>query len=115
MRFDWLARRARIVATAAALGVALGTLGVVAVAVAAGDPEFAASQVFAMGALAFGFGLLGWSGSVLVGPSIETLQEHTDTATNWTEADSRRAMARVGGFGAGGMVGAAVAGALLGV
>lgn len=111
----WLAARVRIVATAGALGAALGAAGVLALAVASGDARFASTQVFALAALAFGFGLMGWSGSVIAGPGIENLKRHADVATGWTEADSRRAMARIGGFGAGGMAGAAVAGALLGV
>lgn len=108
-----LAPRARLVGTAAAVGAALGVVGVAVVAVAVGDARFAVSQVFALGALALGFGLLGWSGSAMVGSGVENAQRHLGTATNWTEADSRRAMARIGGFGAGGMVGAAVAGMLL--
>lgn len=110
----WLAPRLRVVGGAAALGAALGGAGVVVLAVVAGDARFAASQVFALGALALGFGLLGWSGSAMAGRGVENLQRHLDTGTDWTEADSRRAMARIGGFGAGWMVGAAVVGALLG-
>lgn len=68
---------------------------------------------FAFGGLWLGLGLLGWSGSVMVGRTIESLQERMGTNTHWTEADSRRAMARLGGFGAGMMVMSALLGTLL--
>jgi hypothetical protein len=44
---------------------------------------------------------------------MENVQRHLDTDTNWTEADSRRAMTRVAGFGAGLMVVSAIATAFL--
>jgi hypothetical protein len=68
--------------------------------------------VFALGALCFGLGLLGWSGSVMAGRGFENMQAHLDVDTDWTERDSRRAMARVGGFGAGGMTATGVLEAL---
>jgi len=53
----------------------------------------------------FGFALIGWSGSIIAGRGFENLQHHLSTGSNWTERDSRRAMARIGGFGFGGMLG----------
>jgi hypothetical protein len=66
-----------------------------------------------MAALALGFGVLGWSGSIFAGRGFEAMQRHLDTGTNWTERDSRRAMTRISGFGAGGMLGVVVATTLL--
>jgi hypothetical protein len=82
------------------------------VAVVYGDVTVASEQVFSLAALVFGFGLLGWSGSAMFGRAVETTQEYMETGSNWTEADSRRAMARILGFGVGGMVGA-IAGTML--
>lgn len=99
----------RLVGSAAAVG------GVVGAAVAAAfGPTGRAETAFALGALLFGFALIGWSGSVLVGGAVEHAKRHLDLRTDWTEADSRRAMARIGGFGAGVMVGVAVLGTILG-
>ncbi|WP_433625993.1 DUF7268 family protein [Halomicrococcus sp. NG-SE-24] len=105
---EYLRPRVRFVARFGLLGVALSVVGVV-LALAAGETaSFATRKVFALGALGFGFALLGWSGSVFAGEAIEHMQDHMDTATNWTEADSRRAMTVVGSVGAGGMVGASL-------
>jgi hypothetical protein len=98
----YLRPRLRVVGGAflAGAGVAVALVGALVVAggwAVVGSARFA----FALGALAFGLGLLGWSGSVMAGRGFEAMQEHLETGTNWTEADSRRAMARVGGFGAG--------------
>lgn len=99
--------RARLVGTALVAGFVVGAVGtVVAAAVGVfGSLGTAGDSAFALGALAFGFGLLGWSGSILVGRSVEAMQERLDTASGWTERKSRRAMARVGGFGFGVMLG----------
>lgn len=104
-----LAARARLVATAGAVGAVLGVVAVLGAIAASYDPAGAVETVFALGALCLGFGTMGWSGSVFVGPAVESAQEHLDSVSGWTEADSRRAMARIAGFGAGVMVAAAVA------
>lgn len=105
--------RARLVGTAllvgAGIGVAAVGVGAVLTSVAA-----AADAGFLVGTVAFGFGLLGWAGSALAGPGLEAMQAHLDTASGWTEADSRRAMARIGAFGAGVMLAAIVVGTVLG-
>lgn len=67
--------------------------------------HFGNEEVFALAALVFGFGLFGWSSAALSGRTIENAQRHLDISTGWTETNARRAMARIGGFGAGGMVG----------
>lgn len=101
---SWIRARGRLVGAAVLVGWLLGAaaMGVFATQY---DPQFVSTQLFSIGALCFGFGLLGWSGSVLAGRSIETAQRHLDTGSNWTEAGSRRAMARICGFGFGVMVG----------
>ena len=108
----WLRPRVRLLATAGAVGIVVGALAFFALA-AVRTPEFASSQIFAVGALVLGFAVLGWSGSVLAGRGIESLQTYLDADTGWTERDSRRAMARLVGFGAGVMVGVSAATALL--
>ncbi len=100
--------RARFAGRFALLGIVVGSVGLI-VAVASGDSvRVASANVFALGALAFGFGLLGWSGSVFAGRAIENMQEYLDSNTNWTEADSRRAMTVITSVGAGWMLGVSV-------
>jgi hypothetical protein len=108
-----LTERARLVAGALLVGAGVGGVGVAAGSVAVGLAP-AADTGFLVGVLAFGFGLLGWAGSAIAGPGLEAMQAHLDTASGWTEADSRRAMARIGGFGAGVMLAAMVVGTALG-
>jgi hypothetical protein len=102
-----LAIRAKLVGRAAAVGAGIGGLAVLAFGVSGW-----AETVFALGALILGFGLLGWSGSVFVGNAAEATQEFLGLDSDWTEADSRRAMARIGGFGAGVMAGVALVGSV---
>lgn len=49
----------------------------------------------------------------MAGRGVEATQARLDTGTGWTERDSRRAMARIGGVGFGAMVGVTVLGTLL--
>jgi len=109
----WFSRRARIVGGALAVGLVVGGLATVGMAGWTGDARRAESTVFALGALALGFGVLGWSGSIFAGRGIENMQRHMGTHSDWSERDSRRAMARIGGFGSGVMVGTSVVVALL--
>ena len=110
-----LRERVRLVGRTALLGLALGALGV-PLAIASGETLQSASEtVFAVGALVFGFALIGWSGSVFMGDAVESMQEYMDTNTNWTEADSRQAMAILGSVGLGGMVGASLATVVVGI
>ena len=99
----WLRRRARVVGTAGAAGLLVGLAATAGLAATRSTPA-ARSTVFSLGALVFGFGTLGWSSSILFGTGIENAQRHLDTGIHWNEADSRRAMARIGSFGAGVMV-----------
>jgi hypothetical protein len=107
-RREWLSVRTRLLGRAAAIGVVLGLVGTVLSVAITADSRFASAQVFSLGALALGFALLGWSGSVAAGRSIEAAQTYLETGTGWTEKGSRRAMARIGGFGTGVMVGASI-------
>lgn len=107
----WLESRLRLVGGAAVAGAAGGALAVPAWRLYAGDGT-AVTTVFAVGALLLGFGLLGWSGSVFAGRGIENMQTYMGTSTGWTEADSRRAMARLLGFGLGVMIVAPVSGSV---
>jgi hypothetical protein len=109
---DWLVARLRLLATAGVVGTLAGVVGVLVFA-GLRTPRFASTQTFAIGALVLGFAVLGWSGSVLAGRGIETLQTYLDADTGWTERDSRRAMARIAGFGAGVMASVVVAAPLL--
>jgi hypothetical protein len=96
----WLRPRLRLVATGILAGAGLGVVLALALTLLY-DPTFAARKGFGLGLLAFGFGVLGWSGSALAGPGIENMQRHLDTGSDWSEADSRRAMARVASAGFG--------------
>jgi hypothetical protein len=90
-----------------AVGGVVGGVAVLVLVLAGTSGLRAAELTFSVGALALGFGLLGWSGSVMAGRGVEEMQEHLDTSSDWTEAKSRRAMARIGGFGGGLMAGSA--------
>ena len=108
-----LTDRVRLVGGALAAGGVVGSLGIVVALVFVGV-QTAADTGFMLGTLAFGFGLVGWAGSIMAGDGLEAMQTHLDTDTGWTEADSRRAMARIGSFGAGLMLAAVVVGTALG-
>lgn len=101
--------RTRLVGSALVAGFVVGAGGLLLAILTLGSIRTASDTVFLLGALAFGFGLLGWSGSILAANSVAAMQEHLDAASGWTEAKSRRAMARIGGFGFGVMVGSALA------
>ncbi|MFC5365472.1 DUF7268 family protein [Salinirubrum litoreum] len=106
----WLRPRVRLVVGAAVVGVVAGVVATLAffLLVHPDDLSRASARAFSLAAIALGFGVLGWSGSIFAGRGFEEMQRHLDTGTDWTEADSRRAMARISGFGAGGMVGVIV-------
>ena len=109
----YVAARARLVGGGLVVGLALGGVGMAGWTLYTGDARASEATVFALGALVFGFGLLGWSGSILAGRGIEAMQDHMSTRSDWTERDSRRAMVRLCGGGGGIMVGTSVAAALL--
>jgi IMP dehydrogenase/GMP reductase len=103
-----MASRLRLVADALVVGALVGSIAV-PVLIASGLTTLRAAELaFAVGALGLGIGLLGWSGSVMMGRGVETGQEHLDGDSDWTERKSRRAMARLGGFGGGVMLGSAL-------
>ncbi|WP_236639810.1 DUF7268 family protein [Salinigranum halophilum] len=108
-----LGARVRLVGSALLAGGGVGAVGVGGGAFVEGV-AVAADTGFLLGTVAFGFGLLGWAGSVVAGPGLEAMQAHLDAASGWTETDSRRAMARIGAFGAGVMLAAVVVGTALG-
>ncbi|MCT9095232.1 hypothetical protein [Haloarchaeobius sp. HME9146] len=101
--------RARLVATALAVGVVVGLVAVPLFAAFGFSPRGAAGTVFALGTLAFGFGLVGWSGSIILGDAVEIRDSLLGKDSDWTEPKSRRAMVRVGSFGFGVMLGSSVA------
>ncbi|KAA9399793.1 hypothetical protein Har1130_01560 [Haloarcula sp. CBA1130] len=109
---QYVVARTRLVGSGLVVGLVLGGVGMVGWTLYTGDARSSEATVFALGALVFGFGLLGWSGSILAGRGIEAMQEQMDTRSNWTERDSRRAMARICGSGGGIMVGASLVAAL---
>ncbi|WP_080505988.1 DUF7268 family protein [Halorubrum distributum] len=107
--------RSRLVAGGAVVGAAATPVFVVGTNIIGGiGPLAAAETAFAFGGLWFGFALLGWAGSVASGEAIEATQEFLDGDTGWTEQRSRRAMARIAGFGAGMMFVAPVIGTAVG-
>jgi hypothetical protein len=108
-----LRERVRLVGRALALGAGLAAVGVLALVLYGETLQFASSKMFALGALVFGFSLLGWSGSVFAGDGIEHFQRYLGGNSDWSEADSRQAMVVLGSVGLGGMVGASLATILL--
>jgi len=94
-------RRLRLLLPAAGFGV---VAGFVLVAVLATLIEGAVATVFAIGSLTFGVGLLGWSGAVGLGRSLDSMKQHLGADTAWTQANARRAMTRLLGFGIGVML-----------
>jgi DUF917 family protein len=109
----WTRIQSRRVGGAALVGVVLATLAAGTAAVVTGDAEGVTELLFSLGTLVFGFAVVGWAGSVMAGRGFENLQKHLSTGSQWTERDSRRAMSRIGGFGAGGMIGASLASLVL--
>lgn len=99
----WVGPRARIVASALAVGFVVGALAMLVLSARTGARP-ASTQVFALAALVLGFGVLGWSGSMFAGRAVEEMQTYLDTGTHWTERDSRRAMTRIASAGAGAML-----------
>jgi hypothetical protein len=97
---EWARPRARLVGTALAAGFVVGVLASLVLPAVLGGGT-ARVKTFAIGALLLGFGTLGWAGSVMAGRGIENAQRYMETNTDWSEPDSRRAMTRVGSFGAG--------------
>ena len=106
--------RLRQLGRAALLGGVLAAVGVLALVLYGTSLAFASEKVFALGALIFGFALLGWSGSVFAGRGMENFQRYLDGNSDWSAADSRRAMVVLGGVGVGGMVGATLMTMVLG-
>lgn len=104
-----LRKRVRLVGRALLLGVVLSGVAVPALVIWGESVTFASEKIFAVGALVFGFSILGWSGSVFAGKGIESFQRHLGGRSDWSEADSRQAMVLLGSVGVGGMVGASLA------
>jgi hypothetical protein len=91
------------------LGAVLAGFGVPLLVIWGESVRFASEKMFALAALVFGFAILGWSGSVFAGRGVENVQRQLGGGSDWSEADSRRAMAVLGSVGLGGMVGASLA------
>jgi len=106
--------RAARLGRALLLGGVLAGLAVPLLVLSGETLVFASEKVFAVGALVFGFSILGWSGSVFAGKGIENFQRHIGGRSDWSEADSRQAMALLGSVGLGGMVGAVTATVVVG-
>ncbi|WP_321112698.1 DUF7268 family protein [Halorussus salinisoli] len=109
-----LRERAARLGRALLFGVALAGAAVPVLVVSGESLQFASEKVFAVGALVFGFSILGWSGSVFAGRGIQSFQRHIGGRSDWTEADSRQAMAVLGSVGVGGMIGASLATVVVG-
>ena len=101
---NWVGRGARLLAGGALAGMIVGIVLTVGLSLYGEGAAFGTRKSFALGALVLGFAVLGWSGSIIAGRGVENLQRHLDSGSGWTEADSRRAMARIAGFGAGVML-----------
>jgi hypothetical protein len=110
---DWLRARLRLVGPAGGIGVFLAVIVAILARVLGWPAPTWIDSTFAFGGLWFGFGLLTWAISIMLGRTIEGLQSQMDLSTRWTERKSRRAMARVTAFGAGLMIGTTILGSLL--
>lgn len=96
-----LRRRLRLLASGVVVGAPAGPVAVgVLIATGRRLPDAVAAG-FALGTLALGFGVLGWSGSILAGPGIAAARDHLAVGSDWTETGSRRAMTRIVGVGVG--------------
>ncbi|ELZ33959.1 hypothetical protein C474_03330 [Halogeometricum pallidum JCM 14848] len=107
-----LPRRARVASGGFLVGLLAGVAALVVAAVFSGVAD-GADTALRFGALFFGVGFLGWSGSALAARGVGSGGKRPDAGLAWTGANFRRSMARVGGFGAGVMAAAATLGALL--
>ncbi|MDR5656102.1 hypothetical protein RH831_02770 [Halodesulfurarchaeum sp. HSR-GB] len=99
-------QRVRLVAPAGLVGVVLAVVFLTVLGLVGRSVPIWIDSTFAFGGIWFGFGLLSWASSIMLGRTIEGLQARMDLGTGWTETSSRRAMARVAAFGAGMMIGA---------
>ncbi|WP_232687031.1 DUF7268 family protein [Halobacterium zhouii] len=100
---------------AAAGAVAAFALFYALVLFAAFTPRAASEIAFPLAALPFSLGLLGWPAVLMSGDALERFSTEIGVSEGWTAEGGRQAMALLTWFGAGGMVGAAVAGAPYGV
>jgi hypothetical protein len=98
-----------VLARSVAVGFAGGAVGVPLFLVVGWSVRNASELVFALGALAFGFGLTSWASAILLGGTLDEASEQLDLDRRWTSADSRNAMSVITAFGAAAMVGAPVA------
>jgi hypothetical protein len=98
-----LRRRLRLLASGVGVGAPAGPVAVAVLVVAGRQVADAVAAGFALGTLALGFGVLGWSVSILAGPGITAARDHLAVGSDWTEAGSRRAMSRIVGVGVGAM------------
>ena len=100
-----LYQRVKPVGRAFLVGWVLGTVVGIVLLGYSGNIVFADRKSFAVGALLLATGLIGWSGSILAGRGFENLQEYLDMNTNWSAADSKQTMAKIGSVGVGWMIG----------
>lgn len=82
----------------------------------AGQTPFRSSELaFSLAALVFALGLTAWSGVLMSGEALEGFSRQFGISDTWTAESGRQAMALLIAFGAGGMVGAALAASPYGV
>ncbi|MDS0300016.1 hypothetical protein NDI76_14815 [Halogeometricum sp. S1BR25-6] len=105
-------RSARVAGGAFLVGLLAGVAALVVAAAFSGVADGADTAIL-FGALFFGVGFLGWSGAVFAARGVGSGRRRPDAGLARTGANFRRAMARVGGFGAGVMAAAATLGVLL--
>lgn len=78
-------------------------------------PYRSSELAFSLAALVFAVGLTAWSGVLLSGDALEGFSRQFGISETWTAESGRQAMALLIAYGAGGMVGAAVAASPYGV
>lgn len=98
---SWFRPRISLVVTSIVVGFVIGGFLTVVLSSFVVDFRRAGEITFSLGALAMGFGSLGWAGSIMAGTGFENLQKYLDAGMAWNERDSRRAMTRIAAFGLG--------------
>ena len=104
-----------LLACAGAAGAVLAFALFYALVFGGWSPRAASELTFPLAALPFSLGLLGWSAVLMSGNALERFSTEIGVSEGWTAASGRQAMALLVWFGAGGMVGAAIAGSPYGV
>ncbi|MFB6267814.1 MAG: hypothetical protein ABEI31_09165 [Halodesulfurarchaeum sp.] len=110
---DALGARPGLLARAAAVGLVAGAGGTVVLVLLGRSMLDASTLVFALAALVGGFGLTSWATTLWLGDVVEAVLREAEGDTGWTKGGANVAFSLLTALGGGGMVGVAVATAVL--